>query len=159
MCCSGMAPEDMHNVEGLLADTPSCRGTSRGNCCLAPLLVSMFFLIFSHKLTPSLLVKFDVSGVFVHELVLRVVPVAQPPSVQLEVSQENLCVIDLVSALMARSSDMDILQDFPAGYDGVFILWVVTGGLLLAALLVAALSWCVVLPQRQCPRRALCVGG
>ena len=130
-CCSGMAPEHMHNVEGLLAVAPSRRGTSRGNCCLAPLLVNMFFFFFSHKLTPSLLVKFDVSGVFIHELVLRVVPVAQPPSVQLEVSQENLC----------DTSDMDILPDFPVGYDGFFILWVVTGGLLLAALLVAALFW------------------
>ena len=125
MCCSGMAPENMHNVEGLLAVAPSRRGTSRGNCCLVPLLVNMFFFL-SHKLTPSLLVKFNVNGVFVHEKVLCVIPVASLPSVQLEVSQENMC---------------DILQDFPGCYDGVFILWVVTGGLLLAALLVAALLW------------------
>ena len=135
-----MAPENMHNVEGFLAVAPSRRGMSRGNCCLASLLVNIFFF-FSHKLTPSLLVKFDVNGVFVHEMVLRVVPVAQPPSVQLEVSQENMCDTDLASAFMARSSDIDILQDFPVCYDGVFILWVVAGGLLLAALLVAALFW------------------
>ena len=88
--------------------------------------------------------KFDVGGFFVHEPVLRVVPEAQPPLVQPEVSLENLCVSDLVSALLARaeSSDVGILQDFPAGYDGVYILWVVTGGLLLAALLIAAFfSW------------------
>ena len=173
-----MAPGDMHNVEVLFADAPS-RRTSRGSCCLAPLLVGMLIFFFSHKLTPTLLVKFDVSGILVHELVLRVVPVAQPssvqpegsletlsvtdltfapgavfdrelvlrvapgaqpPAVQSEVFQKNLCVPDLDNALMARS-DVGILQDFPAGYDGVLILWNVSGVLMLAALLMAVFYW------------------
>ena len=152
-CCSGMAPENMHNVEGFLAVAPSRRGMSRENCCLASLLVNIFFF-FSHKLTPSLLVKFDVNGVFVHEMVLRVIPVAQLPSVQLEVSQENMCATDLASAswpgqilTSCRISQFATMVSSSCGLS--------TEVCCLPRCSLLRSFGCVVLPHRQCPRRAL----
>ena len=92
-CCSGMAPEDMHNVEGLLAVARRrVVGRAVGTVAWLRSWSACSSLIFSHKLNAVVACEIRCERrVFVHELVLRVVPVAQPPSVQLEVSQENLC--------------------------------------------------------------------